>query len=442
MNEDTPTASSIFQKIAFGDPREPVGGDLARLQKKKPVEANTESEQYVLELLKRWVMSSTDDVAQRLFVNYKLFKRASRLYPNIFRPKTEAGTLLYRGLNYLTPDLLRKVKETKSYDWRQVQYDEQDYWIYSKPVEYIPERNVQSWTDEVEVSELFSGDAVLITRQDNHFLFNKDAIAVIFGSDESEILHFGKTFRNPVYLAVNDYIYHKYVLPSETPKLKSIAGGLFEDEVEDKFGKVAFGSDMDIVRLQGGKQGEKNTKYETELLQTLQLWVRQSDSETANKLYKKFSLLKTAAKVFPQILLPETPNGTTLYRGLDNPNQKLLDMISKTKKEDWEMGETIGRFTMFKYSKPIKYTPRRPVQSWSSDAKRAAGFFGSMGILLSTKQSDEFLFNQRLMQYIFNDANMLAQGDDEQEILHFGKTFKEQVYINITDTDWMNLFSK
>lgn len=223
-------------------------------------------------------------------------------------------------------------------------------------------------------------------------------------------------------------------------RLKNIL--LNEDEVDDKFGKVAFGSDMDIVRLQGGNQGEKNTKYETELLQTLQLWVRQSDSETASKLYRKFSLLKTAAKVFPQILLPETPNGTTVYRGLDNPNEKLLAMISKTKKEDWEMGETIGRFTMFKYSKPIKYTPRRPVQSWSSDAKRAAGFFGSMGILLSTKQSDEFLFNQRLMQYIFNDANMLAQGDDEQEILHFGKNFKEEVYINITDTDWLNLFSK
>jgi len=230
LQESTPTPSSIFQKIAFGDPREPVGKGLSRLQHKKPVEANTQSEQYVLELLKRWVMSSTDDVAERLFVNYKLFKRASRLYPNIFLPKTEVGTLLYRGLNYLTPDLLRKVKETKSYDWRQVQYDEQDYWIYSKSVEYTPERNVQSWTDVVEVSELFSGDAVLVTRQDNHFLFNKEAIAVIFGSDESEILHFGKTFRNPVYLAVNDYIYRKYVLPSETPKLKSIAGGLFDTD--------------------------------------------------------------------------------------------------------------------------------------------------------------------------------------------------------------------
>ena len=35
-----------------------------------------------------------------------------------------------------------------------------------------------------------------------------------------------------------------------------------EDEVEDNFGKVAFGSDMDIVRMQGATTGEKNTPYE------------------------------------------------------------------------------------------------------------------------------------------------------------------------------------
>lgn len=222
-------------------------------------------------------------------------------------------------------------------------------------------------------------------------------------------------------------------------KLKHI---LQEDEVEDNFGRVAFGSDMGIVRMQGGNKGEKNTKYETELLQTLELWIRQSDGETANKLYKKFSLLKTAAKVFPQLLLPETPNGTTLYRGLDNPNEKLLSIIAKTKKEDWETGETIGGIAMFRYSKPIKYTPHRPVQSWSSNPKTAAqfGIFSPTGIMLDTKQNDEFLFNQRLMQYIFNDVNV---GDgDEQETLHFGKTFKEEVYINITDRDWLSLFAK
>jgi hypothetical protein len=210
-SESTPTPSSIFHRIAFGDPRDPVGTDLARLQRKKPVETNTKSEQYVLDLLKRWVLSSTDNIAERLFVNYKLFKRASRLYPNIFAPKTEVGTLLYRGLRNLIPSLMEKVKSTDAKDWRNVEYSGQTYWIYSKPVEYVPERNVQSWTDVADISAIFSGDAVLVTRQDNHFLFNKDAIAVIFGADESEVLHFGKTFRNPVYLAINNDLYENQV---------------------------------------------------------------------------------------------------------------------------------------------------------------------------------------------------------------------------------------
>jgi len=217
LRESTPTPSSIFQRIAFGDPREPVGTDLARLQRKNPTELNTRGEQYVLNLLKRWVMSSTDSIANRLFVNYKLFKRASRLYPSIFAPKTEVGTLLYRGLNNLTPSLMEKVKHTNAKDWRNVIYSGEIYWIYSKPVDYAPERNVQSWTDVVDISAIFSGDAVLVTRQDNHFLFNKDAIAVIFGSDESEILHFGKTFRNPVYLAINNELY-EYVVKSMVSK--------------------------------------------------------------------------------------------------------------------------------------------------------------------------------------------------------------------------------
>lgn len=254
LKKSTPTPSSIFQKIAFGDPREPVGKGLSRLQHKEPIEANTHSEQYVLELLKRWVMSSTDDIAQRLFLNYRLFKRASRIYPKIFAPKTEVGTILYRGLNYLTPKLLQKVQETKSYDWRQVQYNQRDYWIYSKPVEYTPERLVQSWTDSIEISGLFSREAVLITKQDNHFIFNKEAIAVIFGSDESEILHFGKTFRNPVYLAVNDQTYRKYVSPSETLNLKSIVSGLFEITSPDltklvKYAENKFGVEFDAYEF-------------------------------------------------------------------------------------------------------------------------------------------------------------------------------------------------
>lgn len=225
---------------------------------------------------------------------------------------------------------------------------------------------------------------------------------------------------------------------------------LKEDEVEDNFGKVAFGEDPRIAKMQGRvvKQmkdftgGEENTPYERELLHVLKSWVDQSSDRTADVLYSKFDILKKAAKVFPQIFLPETPNGTLVYRGLLLSNQKLLDMIHKTKREDWEIGETIKNYTMFRYVNPISYTPNRPVQSWSTDSKLVTSFFYESGMLLSTKQTDEFLFNQNLMKYIFNKSNDFSGGKDEKEILHFGKNFKEDVYLSITEKLWLSIFAK
>ena len=103
-------------------------------------------------------------------------------------------------------------------------------------------------------------------------------------------------------------------------KLKHI---LQEDEVEDNFGKVAFGSDMGIVRMQGGNKGEKNTPYETELLGILERWTEGGWEGTSDLLWKKYSLLKKASKVFPRVLKPNTPNGTEVFRGLQDINPKL-----------------------------------------------------------------------------------------------------------------------
>lgn len=219
-------------------------------------------------------------------------------------------------------------------------------------------------------------------------------------------------------------------------KLKDI---LNEDDVTDAFGKVAFGSDMDLVRMQGAIAGEKNTKYETELLQALESWVKGSDredTEIANLLHRKFPLLKKAAKVFPKLLLPETPNGTTVYRGLDSPNQKLWDTINKTSIDDWEKWK-IGWVNLYRYKKPIKYTPHKKVQSWSTRLQTAFGFTLGVqeAVFLSTKQTDEFLFNENLLNYLFS-------GGDEREILHFGKTYNEDVYVSIDSKKWNKIFGK
>lgn len=227
LHEFDESPNTVFQRVAFGDPKEPYSQELSLLQHKRDGELNTPSEDYILTLLQRWVMSSTDDVADKLFRRYKFFKKASHMYPGIFAPKTEVGTILYRGLEYLNDQLWGVIQGTEIHEWRDVEYDGEIYWIYIKPVTYVPERPVQSWTNDPNVSENFSGDAVLITKQDNHFLFNKDAIAIIFGYDESEILHFGKTFRNPIYLAVTDSIYQQSIVGTKRPKIFSVADELF-----------------------------------------------------------------------------------------------------------------------------------------------------------------------------------------------------------------------
>lgn len=208
---------------------------------------------------------------------------------------------------------------------------------------------------------------------------------------------------------------------------------LKEDEVEDNFGKVAFGSDMDIVRMQGGDKGEKNTPYETELLGILERWTEGGWEGTSDLLWKKYSLLKKASKVFPRVLKPNTPNGTEVFRGLQDINPKLEKKLSKTNPSDWV--EDRG---LWKYSNPITYTPRSNVQSWSSNPLSALEFANS-GVLLSTKQNDEFLFNQEFMRMVFS---RVGGGSNEAEILHFGKKYSSEIYIEIQNEEFEELFQK
>lgn len=198
--------------------------------------------------------------------------------------------------------------------------------------------------------------------------------------------------------------------------------------VKDAFGKIAFGSMKPVSVMQGKRSTEKNTEFEKELLEILRSWVKQSNNFNAQQLYSKFDILKKAAEVFPTVLKPSTPNGTEIYRGLNVINQELLDKIIETEPDDYEKTSVSFRrqsgTPAYKYKTPINYTPRRPVQSWTSDLD-VAGKFTSHAII-STKQNDEFLFNQKLMNHLFKK-------DVEEEVLHFGTEYSEPIYITISE---------
>jgi hypothetical protein len=83
--------------------------------------------------------------------------------------------------------------------------------------------------------------------------------------------------------------------------------------------------------------------------------------------------------------------------------------------------------TLYRYNTPIDYKPRSDVQSWASNLGNALVFahgdYGNM--VLETKQNDEFLFSQKLMKTLM--------GDDEDELLHFGKTYSNDVFLLIDE---------
>ena len=218
---------------------------------------------------------------------------------------------------------------------------------------------------------------------------------------------------------------------------------LNEDEVTDKFGKLAFGNSEYTAKLQGRAKQEPNTEIENELVQALKSWVEKSGTLSANKIHSHKELLKKAAAKFPKILKPKTPNGTELYRGLRNVKSKTMIQLQKSTKQDWSLYHTVLGVRWWKSdSITIDYKPHKNVQSWTTDfwvaadfaaGGRPSGWYPNM--MLFTPQNDEFFFNQELMQYL---APMNYH--DEKEVLHIGKEYANPVYILINETAYLDLF--
>lgn len=83
--------------------------------------------------------------------------------------------------------------------------------VYTKPIPYEPENDIQSWTDSKEIGLEFGRTALLMTKQDDSFIFNHNFIALLSNMNERETLHFGKKYSKPVTLAVEAGSYEWYV---------------------------------------------------------------------------------------------------------------------------------------------------------------------------------------------------------------------------------------
>lgn len=217
-------------------------------------------------------------------------------------------------------------------------------------------------------------------------------------------------------------------------KLKNI---LKEDEISDKFGDIAFGDDDEIAALQGKSGGEEyDTDFENHLINLLQRWVKDSthNLDIQDELDKIKNILKKAKGKFPTVFKPKTPNGTKLYRGIQWKNKNIKSLftnnsIPKSGLKPHKISTDLGIEKFWKYETPINYKPQGKIQSWSTKSSIAVEF--SQGLLLETKQNDEYIFNQKLFSILWD--RVLSNEPSEEEVLHFGKTYSEPVYLLISD---------
>jgi len=114
VKKDTDTGSKTFGKIVFGD-EEPSYKKKVRYNDLQDIpldetEKDTKEEAKIKEYLQGWVNSL---YFHKEIANEKeLFKKLSREYPKVFKPATEKGTLLYRGLKRLNVEMLEELAET------------------------------------------------------------------------------------------------------------------------------------------------------------------------------------------------------------------------------------------------------------------------------------------------------------------------------------------
>ena len=194
----------VFGNVMFGDkandPR------LAKLQGAKPgSEPNTEEEDILYAALKTWTVSP-DMAIDDLFKFKNSLKSAMNKFPELLKPLTPNGTILYRGLRNISPYIKDQINNSNPNNWVKLGY----HYLLKTPIDYIPRSPIQSWTPEFGSGDMFAEKALLITRQNSEFIFNQKLFKILYGLNEKEVLHFDNKYSGRVYIAVNDYLISKF----------------------------------------------------------------------------------------------------------------------------------------------------------------------------------------------------------------------------------------
>lgn len=221
-------ADKTFGNAVFADPTQLASNDnvpthtkYLRLQGKSPKEAepNTEKENQIYLALRKWTGDANSASAKLFTKNLDAIKKGKNLFPSVFAPSKEDGTPVYRGLDGVSSKMLSMLsRTTEREDWKPINPIRgqaggdtgAEWFMCTKPITYTPHREWQSWSYSMKSAEYFANSGMLITKQDSDFYFSTKAVQIVFNyNDEKEVLHYGKTFSNPVYVALDQHEFYK-----------------------------------------------------------------------------------------------------------------------------------------------------------------------------------------------------------------------------------------
>lgn len=181
---------------------------------------------------------------------------------------------------------------------------------------------------------------------------------------------------------------------------------------------------------------EPNTENEQRLYFALINWFNNSTTLAANVLKRYYTAIRDAREKWPAIFKPHVPDGKVVFRGIAIRNFKT--QLKAAELTDFTVvdGPFADKFVVYK--KPLTYKPERFAQSFTDSPDIALGFTPD-GYILMTKCNDEFFFNKNFAKFA---SKYQHKNYGENEIIHLGTTFKDNVYLAVKMDEFQKLRGK
>lgn len=205
----------LLEDIPMGDVAFGENPEMAKYQN-APEETNTQAENELYRLLKRWYEGNPGAIGQQGEYTGRLSQEFEKIKTDLFKLKKKfpkvfdtPNTYGFRGTNISDRyDNVYELIKNSTDVFIVAKHDK----YYSGPVvvipyEYTPKSAVQSWSSKDSIAETFSDTGlrklVLIAKVDDSFIMNPMASNEISNLPEFEMLHFGKNIKT--YLVISSY---------------------------------------------------------------------------------------------------------------------------------------------------------------------------------------------------------------------------------------------